>query len=106
MQAGKRRNRVVIQSILDAPDLYGNAAGTAVDGDEVWASIEPGAGREFLQADQLSAEQFTTIGMQYYAGLTPRHQLKFGARIFSIVEIRNVEERSRDFIILCKEVPK
>ena len=108
MRAGKLRHRVEIQASTPTQDATGQPIDSwaTVTGGTVWAAIEPISGREFVAAGSFQAEvsHFITLRWDSTITLTPRNRVKFGTRYFSIVSVRNVEERNRMWELGCKEV--
>lgn len=109
MQAGKLRHRLMIQSLPDTP-TRGTSGEEKVDDSEwqnvamIWGSVEPLAGREFFAAQQVNADVSHRIRLRYLPGITPKMRLKFGDRIFDIVNSLNIEERNRELELLAREV--
>ena len=85
---------------------------------ERWASIEPLAGRELMNAKAVEADSSHKI--TFYADskthqFTPRWRIRYDmpqaitgpgettARYFHPLNINNVEERNRLFVVICKE---
>lgn len=106
MRAGKLRHRITLQSLADgqeapfpsgAPDQYWEDSLT------VSASINPLAGRELFAAQQYNSEVTHSIRMRYRTGVTDRMRVKFGARLFTLHYIRNIDERNVEFELLCSE---
>jgi SPP1 family predicted phage head-tail adaptor len=104
MRSGRMRHRVVIQTQTESRDTHGGVSRTWADTATRWASIEPLRGREFYSAQQVNANVTHKIGMRYYSGLTPTHRLKFGTRIFNIVDVRLIKEIKNEMEILATEV--
>lgn len=101
MRAGKLRNRVEIQARAITQDSFGDGIPTWTTEAVRWASVEIQSGREVWVASGLNADLGVLITMRHYEGLTPRHRLKMGDRIF------NVESAVSDglqHLVLCKEV--
>ena len=103
MDAGTFRHRVEVQEHTETR----GASGEIVQGwDTVatrWCSIDPMSGRELTYAQQVHAESRVRIRMRYYAGLTPKHRLKWGNRFFDILDVRNYDERNEFTEIMCAE---
>ena len=70
----------------------------------VWASIKPGSGREFFNAKQINAELTHEIQLWFYQGLTPAKRILFGTRVFNILQVLNIEERSIEHLVYAKEM--
>lgn len=68
-----------------------------------WGKIQPMRADEQIRADRPEAIATHRITLRFYAGLTPRHRLKSGARVFSILSVVNVDEASEWTMIEAKE---
>lgn len=84
---------------LEAPDEVADGAGGVVrEYEEVatlWAAVEPVAARGAVEAASLGATVTHRITVRHRAGITTRHRLRDGARVFRIVAVR---ERGRRFL--------
>ena len=110
MAAGELRHKIVIERQVEASDSFGGAGvpTTWETFATVYAAIEPGSAREFIAAQQLSADQTTTIRIRYLAGLTPKMRVRYddpqrGARYFDIQGVIDVDERRRHMHLICVE---
>ncbi|KKK83023.1 hypothetical protein LCGC14_2797540 [marine sediment metagenome] len=65
--------------------------------------ILPQRGREFYQAQQVQAEITHLIRIRYLPGVTSKMRAIFGTRTLHILDVRNVDERSREMLLMCKE---
>lgn len=109
--AGKLRKRLSVLGVPTTPILngFGEPDLTPVVLGTRWASVEPLSGRELWQAQQVRPDVSHKITMRFYAGLTPRHKLRFTdpqtstIRTFEIDSVLNVDERNRVMTILAKE---
>lgn len=103
MQIGKLRHRIAIQEATVTQSDTGYAVKTWSTVTTVWGRIEPLSGREALIAQQISPELSHKVTLRYYPDLTPEHRIKFNDRYFDVNFIRNLEEKNRVIIVLCKE---
>ena len=104
MNFGKLNKRVNIQSSELVRDPAGQSLPQWTTDDEVWAKISPATGRELYAGEQVKAEVTHTVLIRYYDGLTTKHRIEFGSRIFDINFIKDIDERNRYMQLLCKEV--
>lgn len=95
--------RIIIQSIATRPNEDGGPLEVATEFAKRWASIEPGMGREYVQADAIMADVSNVLEMRYVANVTPKHRAVFGARVFEIIFVENVNEANRVTRLYCKE---
>jgi SPP1 family predicted phage head-tail adaptor len=68
------------------------------------AAIRQLNGREQSESQQMKATATHEVKLRYYPGLTPQHRLIWGARIFNIVSVDNVEEANVNHALRCREV--
>lgn len=106
MRAGTLRHIVEIQEPsetiaalgIGVPDLAWSTVATS------WASIQPIAGSEYTNAQQQQAAITHRVNVRYPGlRITPRHRIKFGARVFEIVSAANLDERNVEVEIMAKE---
>ncbi len=69
----------------------------------VRACIEPLKGFERLRAMQLEDSISHKITMRWRSGVTAKHRIKYGSRLFNIRAVINVEERNKWLEILADE---
>ena len=103
MRAGRLRHHIEFQVVTETPDGVGYlvpAWGLFAEAD---AAVEPLQGQELFSERQIHADVTHGIRARYLPGLTPRHRIKFGERIFDILSIRDVDERNIEIDILAKE---
>lgn len=98
-------HRVAIQRATESQGATGEITKTWATLATVWAAIEPLTGREFFQAQQVQAEVSHKITMRHYTGITisPKDRLLYGTRVFRIESMLNVEERSIELVLMCRE---
>jgi SPP1 family predicted phage head-tail adaptor len=103
MRSGPLRHKVTIRTYTKSRDSYGAEVETWADFAEVWASVEPLIGREYMASKQISAEVSHKIRMRYIPGLLPTMKILWGAREFEVVSIMDVQERNQEIIIMATE---
>jgi SPP1 family predicted phage head-tail adaptor len=112
IRAGELRHVVVLQTEDKVEDGYGGWQPNpppAGDGSgwkdvaTVHASIQPLSGQEALVARQLQDTVTHKVVMRYRAGVTAKHRLRFGTRLFNIREVRNIDERNWKLELRCEE---
>lgn len=101
---GLLRHRVEIQEANETQDNSGFPVPSwpAVF-TNVKAFVEPLSGTELFEARQLHAEVTHRITARYLAGITPKHRIQWGTRVFDILAVLNLEERSLLLEIMAKE---
>ena len=107
MRAGQLRNRVHIQEQTRERESSG-----AVDPDEGWrtvarrwASIEALSGSESVDAGQIQSVTTHRIKVRYFADLRVQHRIKYGARVFSLNSVLDMDGRKREQEVTATEVP-
>lgn len=100
----KYRNRVTFQKKEQVKDHESNTVVKWVDQFSVWASIKGLRGREYIDAGAQAVKISTRIYIRYRPGVTHDMRIKFGERIFDIVNVNNIEERNVEYEILANEV--
>lgn len=105
MQIGKLRHQIELQAKSEPESLdgYGEPTESWTTLKTVWASIEPASGKQLFVAQQVAAEVSHVVTIRHYDGLSPLNRAKFGARIFAVNFVRNVDERSVYQELYCKE---
>lgn len=106
MQAGKLRNRVVLQLNTPAGNTVGQAKPAWSDVGTYWAEVRPLSGREAIVADRLKSTATLVVSMRH-SGLSidpAVHRIRFGTRILNIESAINVDERSREWTLMVREV--
>jgi SPP1 family predicted phage head-tail adaptor len=107
MNIGKLRQRIQIQqNNAGSPDAYGEKTASWTTIATVWASVEPLAGREYLQALQVKASSMHRVRMRWSQvfTLTPRHRILLrSTRVLEINSVNNVDERNRELEVMCTE---
>lgn len=102
---GLLRHRIEIQVSVDTQDSFGTPipAWEALYAN-VAALVEPLSGNELFEARQLHAEVTHRIIMRgRFDGITPKHRVLFGSRVFDILSVLNLEERNLIVELMVKE---
>jgi SPP1 family predicted phage head-tail adaptor len=108
MQAGKLRHYVQWYSTTQARDSYGDSITSYSLVGNLWARIEPLAGRELMHAQQAFAEATYRITARYDSALsadvTDTIYWTSQTRRFEVLHIANADERNEYVVMLCKEL--
>lgn len=67
------------------------------------ASIRPISGRQFYEAAQTQVDVSHTIRIRHTPEITADMRIRFGTRIFEIVNPHNPEELNRETVLLVRE---
>lgn len=98
------RQRVQIQTRDSSQDATGQPSTNWQTAHEVYASIEPISGAELDLVASMQIKTTHKVTIRYLPGLTGKNQrVVYQGRIFSIVSVRDFEERHRTLAIYCEE---
>lgn len=101
---GKLRHYLTIQQVTETqPGRAGAIVKSWTTYANVWGSIKPFQGREYIQAQSVHAELTHRIYCRYLAGVTNKMRVLFGSRIFDIQSIINTDERNVELQLMCTE---
>jgi len=103
MQIGKLRHKVELQSVHRTKNGYMDDIDNWTTFATQWASIEPIRGTQALIAQQIEAEMTHRLIIRYNASMTADCRVKTDGRIFTIVSVRDIDERRRHQELMCKE---
>jgi SPP1 family predicted phage head-tail adaptor len=107
MRGGRLRHTVkIVEAVKTGVNSFNEptSSGDLVI-DEVRASIEPLplSGTDPLVAQQVQPTATHKVKMRFTEAATPARRITFDSREFEIQEVRNLFERNRELILLCKE---
>lgn len=103
MQAGTLRHRVTVEELGEVPrDSFGAGARTWTTFATRWASVEPMAGRELFEAQQVYPAVDYVIKMRWLEGANSKMRAVFKGRVFDIAAVRVLQERRVETHLLCK----
>ncbi len=100
---GRLRHRLTIEEVTRTPDGGGGASESWSSIATVWASITPTGGAEAIDADALAGRLSHEVVFRYRPGVEPAMRLRYGARLFEIAAVIDVDERKRWLKCLCME---
>ena len=107
MRAGSLRHRVSIQTETLTPDGMGGFTtswGAVTGMSSVPAGIWPLSSKERLDAMKLESVITNKIRIRYRAGITSKHRIVFGSRIFNIKGAPiNADEKNKTLDFLVEE---
>lgn len=104
MRAGRLNKKVIIQQTTESRGVAGGVDDTWSTYITIWASMEPIAGREYFDAQQLNAEVTTLIRIRYNSGVTSKMRVLHGSRVYDILHVINRHERDAEMHLMCKEL--
>ena len=103
MFAGELRHYVTIQTPTFTQDAAGGPTITWGTYANVWASIEPLKGNEYLQA-KVQSEVETRIRIRALDGVEEKMRVLWTPTTYEIVTVINVFERDQEMQLMCKKV--
>jgi SPP1 family predicted phage head-tail adaptor len=103
VRIGKLRHRITIEEAIETQDADGSVLKNWSIFATAQASIEPISGREYFAAQSTQADLTHRINLRYVAGLKPKMRVKFGRRIFDILSVITIDERTRELQLMCRE---
>lgn len=103
-RAGRLSRRVTLEAPVDAPDDIGGAARGWSAVATVWAEIETPRGALRLAADRAEPVSLHRVTLRWRDGVCAQMRLRFGARLFAIVCVRDPDESRRRLVLECEEI--
>ena len=103
LAAGRLRHRVTFQTFTTVTDAGGGETKDWVDGDTVWAAIEPLSGSERIEAMQVSPSLSHRIRIRHRDGITAAVRLQHDGRTFDITAVFDPDGRRAELEILAEE---
>lgn len=102
-KVGDFDRRVTIQARSESRSASGAVLATWVDVATVWAAIEQLRGRELIAAQAEGSEISGKIRMHYRSGVTSKHRIVYGSRIFDIVAAVDPSDRHEVLELYVRE---
>lgn len=105
MQAGKLRQRLMVQTPVVNLDGDGGQHVDWLDVVTIWGWVEPLKMTETLIAEQIAARASHRIILRWRLGLAPtvRLVLQPSGRVFDVVSVLNRDERNRELVVMALE---
>lgn len=106
---GSLRHRLTIQvntpshASTGTTDSWAAVSDAYSDSGVVWGRIERLRGFEAVQAHQVDSRTTHRLTLRYHGGLSPKHRLLLGARVFHPTSIRDLDERNAVMVVDCWE---
>jgi len=104
MQAGKLRQRIVIEEQSAGQDTFGQGSVTWTAWATVWAAVEPLAGREYLAARQVQEGVTTRVTIRYRDDVTAGKRITWGTHVYDISSVIADPMHARQMELMCTEV--
>ncbi len=103
MRAGKLRNKATIEANTPTQDSMGGEVESWAAFATWWCELAQVKGGETFRGRVVhAAADLVGVG-RHVSGVTPRHRLTLGARVFDILAVNNVENRNRELRLDLKE---
>lgn len=111
MRSGRLRHRLLLQRRVEAQQATGEVTWSWADVAEVWASVEPIAGREFFAAAQVQSDITTRIRIRYRPGLHEKMRAVYVSQpgspglvhVYDVMSVINWQERDREVHLMCTQ---
>lgn len=100
---GKYRHPIVIEAVTENRQPGGTVKKLYKRMADNWAAIRTLSARERFAAQQVQSDADTEISMPFIPGVTSKHSIRFGQRVFDIRGVDNVEQRDEELVLLCTE---
>lgn len=102
--AGSLRERVVLETRLDARDAYGGATGKYSYDGVAWAALMPLVPGDLARADALSAMPRWQVTMRKREGLGLRTRLTWRGKYLAVRGIVSDPRQPAQMLLTCEEV--
>jgi len=99
--------RIEIQTKTSTSDAFNQPIESWSTVSTIWAEITTTGGGEFYAAQKLHASTQALFKVRYDSSnktITTKARIKYGSRIFEILNINNVDEANQELNISAKEV--
>lgn len=106
MRAGRLRNKITIQTIVNSVDEFGQpliGQNGYEDYKTVWASIVPISGKESFLSNVDFSKTTHKIKIRYIPNINASMRIIWQGRFFNIINVRNIEEMNKEYEILAWE---
>lgn len=103
MRAGSLRHKVTLQKPVETQNAYGEPEQRwQTVSSNIWASISPLRGREYLTAQQMTSEIDAKICLRHRTDVTAKMKIVKGTDEYLIEAIINPDERNRELELMCR----
>ncbi len=93
--AARLRHTVIIQQTTQTRSTSGAITDSWGTFATVRADIKPLSGREYLESNQVNAEEITRFTIRYLKDITTKMRVLWGTRVYDIRSIMNVSESDK-----------
>jgi SPP1 family predicted phage head-tail adaptor len=100
---GALRRRLVLQTAVDTTDDTGAIARAFIDGEPVWAQVQPLGATRDLAAGKDAARVTHRVVLRWRADITASMRFRLDDRILAIRSLIDVNEERRWLMCVCEE---
>lgn len=102
MTPGQLNQRVTLERFSSTQSDIGEMIDTWAPLANVWAAVEPQAGREFVAGGAMQSELTTKIRIRYRPGLTSADRVTHDGRTYNIASVIDYRSAKREIVLMCK----
>lgn len=101
--ARELNRRIVIQANTISKDASGGMVDSWATFATVWAKVMNLSGNErrLTEHGGQVAEARTEFTIRYLAGITPKHRIQYGGKVYNIKHVNDFNEQHRFMILTC-----
>lgn len=103
MKAGKLRHKIIIQSLTETQDGFGEGIKSPSTFATRRASIKNLRGGEKFTAQQVNSDAQVLFTIRYLSGVTTKMRVSYSGRVFDILYVDNGAERDTETRLECRE---
>lgn len=96
--------RIEIQTKTDTFNEYNEPVTTWATTSTIWADVTTTGGGEFYAAQKVNATTSALFKVRAGNTVTVQNRIKYGSRIFEILQVNDVNEAHVELLISAKEV--
>lgn len=109
MRTAPLNKRIKIQRRVESANEFKETVVSFIDWVEVWAAIEPLAGREYIAAQQIAGDITTRIRIRALQGADRKMRVVYEksaaqTKYYEIDNVLSVAENNRELVLMCREV--
>lgn len=101
---GLLRSRLAVEAPMETDDGAGGVSRSYETIATVWAEVTPVSAARAIEAERTGARVTHRIAIRYFGGITTKHRLRDGDRLFRIVSLRDRDGRKRFLSIEAEEL--
>jgi SPP1 family predicted phage head-tail adaptor len=102
MNPGQLTQRLTLSRLESGQDEIGQPIEAWVSLGDVWGSVEPQAGREFIAAGAAQSELTTKIRIRWKAGIQSADRVTHDGTIYDIQSVIDYRSQRRELVLMCR----